>query len=155
MKQRSAVLAFLALLSVITYFDRVCISVAGPMIQDDLGLSSKQWGWVLSAFILAYGLFEIPSGAMGDRHGYRLTLMRIVAWWSVFTSLTAVAHRPVVPSGKTRGRAGGDLVRQPDWRRACSLAHRPADQGDGMAEHISGLRRDRCRLDPRLVRMVS
>jgi len=92
MKQRSSVLAFLALLSVITYFDRVCISVAGPMMQDDLGLSSKQWGWVLSAFILAYGLFEIPSGAMGDRHGYRLTLMRIVAWWSVFTSLTAVAR---------------------------------------------------------------
>jgi MFS transporter, ACS family, glucarate transporter len=91
MKQRSTVLGFLALLSVITYFDRVCISVAGPMMQDELGLSSKQWGWVLSAFILAYGLFEIPSGAMGDRQGYRVTLMRIVAWWSVFTSLTAVA----------------------------------------------------------------
>jgi ACS family glucarate transporter-like MFS transporter len=91
MKQRSTVLGFLALLSVITYFDRVCISVAGPTMQNDLGLSSKQWGWVLSAFILAYGLFEIPSGAMGDRHGYRVTLMRIVAWWSVFTSLTAVA----------------------------------------------------------------
>ena len=91
MKRRSTVLGFLALLSVITYFDRVCISVAGPMMQDELGLSSKQWGWVLSAFILAYGLFEIPSGALGDRQGYRLTLMRIVAWWSVFTSLTAMA----------------------------------------------------------------
>jgi ACS family glucarate transporter-like MFS transporter len=92
MKQRSTVLGFLALLSLITYFDRVCISVAGPMMQRELGLSSKQWGWVLSAFIVAYGLFEIPSGAMGDRHGYRVTLMRIVAWWSVFTSLTAVAR---------------------------------------------------------------
>jgi hypothetical protein len=39
MKQRSVVLAFLALLSVITYFDRVCISVAGPTMQDELGLS--------------------------------------------------------------------------------------------------------------------
>ena len=92
MKQRSVVLTFLALLSVITYFDRVCMSVAGPIMQKELGLSQKEWGWVMGAFILAYGLFEIPSGAMGDRHGYRLTLMRIVAWWSVFTSLTAVAR---------------------------------------------------------------
>ena len=91
MKQRSVVLTYLALLSVITYFDRVCISVAGPIMQQELGLSPVQWGWVINAFILAYGLFEIPSGAMGDRHGYRLTLMRIVAWWSVFTSLTAAA----------------------------------------------------------------
>jgi ACS family glucarate transporter-like MFS transporter len=91
MKQRSTVLGFLALLSVITYFDRVCISVAGPMIQKDAGLTPNQWGLVLSAFILAYGLFEIPSGAMGDRHGYRVTLMRIVAWWSVFTGLTGAA----------------------------------------------------------------
>ncbi|HVU24057.1 MAG TPA: MFS transporter [Opitutus sp.] len=88
MKKRHLVLTLLALLSVITYLDRVCIGVAGPRMQDELGLSPERWGWVLSAFILAYGLFEIPSGALGDRLGQRRVLMRIVVWWSVFTSLT-------------------------------------------------------------------
>ena len=91
MRKRHAVLALLALLSVITYLDRICIGVAGPRMQDDLGLSPEKWGWVLSVFIISYGVFEIPSGAMGDRLGHRGVLMRIVVWWSVFTSLTGVA----------------------------------------------------------------
>jgi MFS transporter, ACS family, glucarate transporter len=39
--------------------------------------------------VIAYGLFEIPSGALGDRNGQRLELTRIATWWSAFTALTA------------------------------------------------------------------
>jgi MFS family permease len=81
----------LVLLSIITFLDRLCIAVAGPRIQDDLGLTPDQWGWVLGAFILAYGLFEIPTGALGDRFGRRGVLTRIVLWWSFFTVLTGTA----------------------------------------------------------------
>jgi MFS transporter, ACS family, glucarate transporter len=91
MKKRHVLLTLLALLSVITYLDRVCIGVAGPRIQDEMGIPPEKWGWVLSAFIIAYGGFEIPSGAMGDRLGHRSVLMRIVVWWSTFTSLTGAA----------------------------------------------------------------
>lgn len=91
MKKRHAVLTLLALLSIITYIDRICIGVAGPRIQDEMGLTPEQWGWVLSVFILSYGVFEIPSGALGDRLGHRRVLTRIVVWWSVFTSLTGAA----------------------------------------------------------------
>jgi ACS family glucarate transporter-like MFS transporter len=77
-----------ALLSVITYIDRGCISVAGPRMQDQLHISPHIWGWVNGLFLVSYGLFEIPSGAMGDRLGPRRVLTRIVLWWSVFTSLT-------------------------------------------------------------------
>lgn len=92
MKYRYRVLGFLFFASLITYVDRVCISVAGPVMQADLGLSLEQWGWVLGAFVLSYGLFEIPAGAMGDRIGPRRVLTRIVAWWSVFTALTGVVQ---------------------------------------------------------------
>ncbi len=91
MKKRHIVLTYLGLLSVITYLDRVCISVAGPRMQDEMGITPEKWGWVLSAFIVAYGLFEIPSGAMGDRRGHRGVLTRIVLWWSAFTALTGAA----------------------------------------------------------------
>ena len=90
MKYQNRVLGMLALLSVITYVDRVCIAVAGPRMQEDLGISPQAWGWVTSVFFLSYSAFEIPSGLMGDRIGPRRVLTRIVLWWSAFTSLTGV-----------------------------------------------------------------
>jgi MFS transporter, ACS family, glucarate transporter len=91
MKFRNRVLGLLSLLLVITYLDRVCISVAGPRMQEALHLSPLQWGWVTGIFTLSYAAFEIPSGWLGDRIGPRKVLTRIVLWWSAFTSLTGLA----------------------------------------------------------------
>jgi len=83
-------LLLLCLLAVITYLDRVCISVAGPRMQDALHISPEHWGLVGTAFLLGYALFEIPSGHLGDRIGARKVLTRIVLWWSVFTAATGL-----------------------------------------------------------------
>jgi MFS family permease len=85
---RRGVVGLLILLFAITYLDRVCISVAGPRMQEDLGIDPIGWGWVTGMFTLAYCLFEIPTGTMGDRIGPRRVLTRIVLWWSAFTALT-------------------------------------------------------------------
>src|SRR4051794_26510424 len=87
-RKRSVVLVLLVLVSVLTFLDRLAIAVAGPRMQDELGIPPGRWGWVLGAFVLAYGLFEIPTGALGDRAGRRKVLTRIVLWWSAFTCLT-------------------------------------------------------------------
>ena len=79
-------------LAVVTYLDRVCIATAAPFIMADLGLSLTQMGLVFSAFTLAYSLFEVPSGWLGDRLGPRRVLTRIVLWWSAFTMLTGAAQ---------------------------------------------------------------
>jgi ACS family glucarate transporter-like MFS transporter len=85
---RRGVVGLLVLLFAITYLDRVCISVAGPRMQADLGIDPIGWGWVTGMFTLAYCVFEIPTGMMGDRLGPRRVLTRIVVWWSTFTVLT-------------------------------------------------------------------
>jgi MFS transporter, ACS family, glucarate transporter len=90
MKFRNRVLGFLSLLLVITYLDRVCISVAGPRMQEALHLGPVAWGWVTGIFTLSYAAFEIPTGALGDRIGPRRVLTRVVLWWSAFTSLTGL-----------------------------------------------------------------
>ena len=82
------VVGLLVLLFGITYLDRVCISVAGPRIQEELHISPIGWGWVVGAFTISYCLFEIPTGILGDRIGPRRVLTRIVLWWSAFTALT-------------------------------------------------------------------
>jgi MFS transporter, ACS family, glucarate transporter len=75
----------------------VCISVAGPRIQESLHIGPQQWGWVVGAFAVAYALFELPGGWMADRFGPRIILTRIVLWWSAFTALTgAVASYPLL-----------------------------------------------------------
>src|SRR4051812_48141342 len=80
----------LALLAIITYLDRICIAVAGPLMQKDLRISPAAWGWVTGIFSLSYAAFEIPTGALGDQIGARKVLTRVVLWWSAFTSLTGV-----------------------------------------------------------------
>jgi MFS family permease len=88
---RLRVLGFAFLLTVITYLDRVCISIAAPAMMADLHISVLQMSGVFSAFILAYSIFEVPSGWLGDVRGPRRVLTRIVLWWSAFTMLTGAA----------------------------------------------------------------
>ncbi|MCU0354846.1 MAG: MFS transporter, partial [Cytophagales bacterium] len=91
MKIRHRVLAFLFLLSIITFLDRVCMNVVSKYVKADLQLNNEQFGYVLGAFSLAYALFEIPTGILGDRIGPRRILTRVVLWWSAFTALTGTA----------------------------------------------------------------
>jgi len=88
---RYGVLLFLCLLSFILYMDRICMNQAAPRIQEDLEIAPVWMGVVHFAFLLAYGIFEVPTGHWGDRYGSRGVLTRIVLWWSLFTALTGSA----------------------------------------------------------------
>jgi len=91
MKRKNIILTMLVILGMVTFLDRINISVAGSSIMHDLNLSPSEWGWVQSAFILSYGLMQIPMGALGDRFGHRKILAAIVLWWSAFTAFTGLA----------------------------------------------------------------
>src|ERR1039458_4801228 len=82
------VIVFAVALAILQYVDRVCLSQVAQLISRDLSLNKWQMGWVFSAFTLAYALFEIPAGYLGDRIGPRKVLLRIVLWWSFFTVAT-------------------------------------------------------------------
>lgn len=85
------VIGFAISLAIIQYIDRVAISQAMPDIARELDFSDKQRGLVFSAFTLAYALFEIPTGWLGDKIGARKVLLRVVLWWSFFTAATGWA----------------------------------------------------------------
>jgi len=87
---RYCILVFLFFLTFITYLDRISISLLGVRIKSEFNLTNEQFGWVLASFSLAYALFEIPSGILGDRIGQRVVFIRIVLWWSLFTVLTGL-----------------------------------------------------------------
>jgi MFS transporter, ACS family, glucarate transporter len=89
---RFRVLVILCSLTTLTYLDRICISIVGVRLKTDLHLNNEQFGWVLAAFALAYALFEIPSGMLGDHIGPRKVFIRIVLFWSLFTALTGMVN---------------------------------------------------------------
>src|SRR5947208_12334766 len=80
------VVVFALTLAILSYIDRVALSKAAPRVQATLHLSEQQMGTVLGAFGLAYALFEIPGGFLGDWLGPKKVLIRIVLWWSTFTA---------------------------------------------------------------------
>ena len=90
-RTRYWVVVFAITLAIIQYIDRVCISQAASDMRRDLTLTKEQMGYVFGAFTLAYALFEIPGGWLGDRYGSRKVLLRIVCWWSCFTAATGWA----------------------------------------------------------------
>ncbi|MES2797540.1 MAG: MFS transporter, partial [Bacteroidota bacterium] len=69
MKVRNKVLSILVLLSILTFLDRVCMNVVSKYVKADLKLDNQQFGYILGAFSLAYALFELPTGILGDKIG--------------------------------------------------------------------------------------
>ncbi len=88
-RARHVVLWLTVLAYLITYMDRVVIATAAPSIQREFGFSDQTLGWVFASFSIAYALFQIPGGWLGDRFGPRRALTGVVVWWSTFTALTA------------------------------------------------------------------
>src|SRR5437868_14176775 len=82
----------------ITYMDRAANGSAKKAIMDDLGVGEDKFFWVLIAFQIAYAIFEVPSGWLGDTRGPRSTLLRVVLWWSLFVFLTGFTGT-VLPGG--------------------------------------------------------
>ena len=87
---RWALVAWLFVISAIGYLDRVNISIAGQSIEKEFHLNNVELGWIFSAFVLGYALFQAPGGSIADRMGPRLVLTMGVIWWGIFTSLITV-----------------------------------------------------------------
>src|SRR5262245_18505206 len=85
---RYGVLAFMCTLALVLYLDRICLGVARISIQQELPVSDEELGWIDTAFMIPYGLMEMPIGRWGDRRGARGVISRIVLCWSLFTALT-------------------------------------------------------------------
>ncbi len=95
----------------VNYIDRSNLSVALPKMRTDLGLGPGVEGVVLAAFFASYAVFQLPAGHAVDRFGERIVNAFAVAWWSVFTALTAAtqnfASLIAVRLGLGAGEAGG------------------------------------------------
>jgi MFS family permease len=95
----------------ITYMDRAANGSARDAIMGDLNAhmpdgkkyDKEDFFLVLMAFQLAYAIFEVPSGWLGDTRGPRQTLLRVVLWWSAFVFLTGFVGMTLLPEAVVGG----------------------------------------------------
>lgn len=88
----SRVAALLALSIFINYIDRGNLSLAAPLIKDELGLSAYQLGILLSSFFWTYAIFQVVSGWLVDRFSVNRVLALGVLVWSMATFFTGVVR---------------------------------------------------------------
>ena len=95
---RWRILSVLVLASFVSYFLRSNMSIAGPVMTSELGLTEMQWGWVLAAFTAGYALFQFPGGVLGDKFGPRRVIAAIAILWAVLTLVTSLVPGPETAS---------------------------------------------------------
>jgi MFS family permease len=79
--QRAA-LTMLVISGAVSTIDRAALAIANPLVRHDLDLSIAQMGLLLSAFLWAYALSQLPVGALIDRFGPRKLLAWGLTLWS-------------------------------------------------------------------------
>lgn len=87
---RWKILAFLIVLSFLAYVLKTNMSVAGPAMMHDLGLSEIQFGIILAGSAWGYAIFQFPGGVLGDRLGGRRSMTLIVVLWGICTLLVGL-----------------------------------------------------------------
>lgn len=91
-KIEAVTLILLFLAGIVNFLDRSSLSVASEAIRGELGLSATEFGVLLSAFSLSYGLAQLPSGMLLDRIGPRIVLGAGLIFWSLMQALTGLVN---------------------------------------------------------------
>ena len=79
------------LMSLISYIDRNTLALLAPTILKEAGLNQEQYGFIISAFSIAYMLGNPVWGHWLDRFGLRRGLIASVSFWTVASAAHAVA----------------------------------------------------------------
>jgi len=87
-KLQIRILPYILLLYIISYLDRINIGFAALTMNQELGITSQQFGLLVGFFFISYSLFEIPSNLILHRVGARVWIARILIVWGIFAVLT-------------------------------------------------------------------
>src|SRR5947209_18735168 len=84
------VLALLWAFAFLSYLLRINITVAQQFMARELSLSDIQVGYIFTAFLIGYTVFQVPAGVLGDRFGPRIVLTVSGLCWGATTLLTGL-----------------------------------------------------------------
>jgi ACS family glucarate transporter-like MFS transporter len=88
--KRYLLVVWILVLSAVAFLDRTNISIAGVQISREFKIDNAHLGWVFSAFLIGYAVFQIPGGMLARYLGPRRVLALSVVCWGLFTVLTTL-----------------------------------------------------------------
>jgi len=92
---RWRILALLFFATTINYIDRQVIGILKPFIADDLGWGEADYGYIVTAFQIAYAIGLVTTGRFLDKYGTRIGYLWAIFIWSV-AGMAHAAARGVV-----------------------------------------------------------
>ncbi len=125
------VAVLLGLSALLNYMDRGALSIAAPVLKDELGLSPVRLGELLSAFFWTYACAQTLAGWMVDRLNVNWILTAGFVVWSAATALTGVAHTFTMLLALRLLLGLGESVAFPSYSRI--IAYNVPEQNRGFA----------------------
>jgi ACS family hexuronate transporter-like MFS transporter len=90
-KKRWQLVFLLFVAGIINYLDRSALSVAAPLVMQDLALTPADLGLIFSSFFVGYAAFNFIGGWASDKLGGKRVFTLAMGVWSTFCALTAAA----------------------------------------------------------------
>ena len=86
------VLALLAVCMLINYIDRGNLSIAAPLLKEELGISASQLGVLLSGFFWTYTVMQFVGGWLVDRFSVNVLIAAGYLLWPLATASTGLVR---------------------------------------------------------------
>lgn len=112
-RAQKVLLALLVLSIFLNYIDRSNLSLAAPVMQREYGLTTRDIGWLSSAFFWTYALLQLfgIAGWFADRYPPGLVLAAGLFVWSAATVLTgALSGLPALFAARLLVGAGESVA---------------------------------------------
>ncbi len=126
------------LVSFISYVDRNTLALLAPTILDETGLSAEQYGFIISAFSVAYMLGNPIWGRMLDRWGLRVGMAVAVSLWTIASASHALASGFIGFAAARAALGFGEGATFPGGLRTAMLTLPPSKRSRGVAVAYSG-----------------
>lgn len=123
------VLILLGLSIFISYVDRSNLSIAAPLIKDQLHLSASQLGLLLSSFFWTYAFLQLISGWLVDRLNVNWVFAGGFFLWSLATIVTGMVHGFFVLLALRLLLGVGESVAYPSYSKIIALHYREEHRG--------------------------
>ena len=76
----------------INYLDRTILGILAPTLQREIGWSTIEYGYIITAFQAAYAIGTIIFGWFIDKYGTKIGYSISIIGWSIAAMATAAAH---------------------------------------------------------------
>jgi MFS transporter, ACS family, D-galactonate transporter len=133
------VLFLLGLSVVINYIDRSNLSIAAPLIKDEIGITAAKLGTLLSAFFWTYSVMHLVSGWLVDRFDVKWVFALGFLAWSGTTAITGLLHGFAALLAARVVLGLGEAVSFPSYGKIICTYFNEERRGFANAVVISGL----------------